>query len=117
MAAARARISMTSLGRLAAATALVALCGCGSVSDPAGFSIATQDRYDFMTCKEITAARDAQRNRLKQLSELMEKADASPGGFIVSAAAYRSEFVQTRALQAAAERAAQMHNCDPAKKQ
>jgi hypothetical protein len=110
-------MSMTSLGRFAAATALLGLCGCGSVSDPAGFSIVAQDRYDFMTCKEIIGARDGQRNRVKLLGELIEKADASPGGFIVSATAYRSEFVQARALAAAAERAAQMHNCDAAKKQ
>jgi hypothetical protein len=107
---------MTLLGRFAAAAALAALCGCGSVSDPAGFSIATQDRYDFMTCAEIVGARKSNNDRVKQLTVLMEKAESSPGGFIVSAAAYRSELVQARALAAAAERAALMHNCDAPKK-
>jgi len=104
------------LARLAAATALSGLCGCGSVSDPAGFSVATQDRYDFMTCKEIVGSRTSNNARVKQLTELMEKADSSPGGFIVSATAYRSELVQARALAAAAERAARLNNCDEAKK-
>jgi hypothetical protein len=106
---------MTLWARFAAAAALAALCGCGSVSDPAGFSIATQDRYDFMTCKEIVNYRTSNNTRVKQLTELMEKADSSPGGFIVSAAAYRSELVQARALAAAAERAARLNNCDTAK--
>ena len=52
---------------------------------------------------------------MKQLAELIEKAEASPGGFIVSAAAYRSEYVQARALAAAADRAARLNNCDAPK--
>ena len=119
MAAARASKATTLvILRLAAAgAALAGLCGCGSVSDPAGFSIATQDRYDFMTCPEIVGARKGNNDRVKQLTELIDKAESSPGGFIVSATAYRSELVQARALAAAAERAALMHNCDAPKKQ
>jgi len=118
MAAARANGKFLSrCARLAGAAALASLCGCGAVSDPAGFSIATQDRYDFMTCAEIIANRGGNNARVKQLTELIEKADASPGGFIVSATAYRTELVQARALAQAAERAARMHNCDAGKKQ
>ena len=93
----------------------LALTGCGSVSDPAGFAIVSQDRYDFMTCTEIINNRNAQNARMKQLGESIEKAEASPGGFIVGAAAYRSEYVQARAMAAAADRAAQKNNCDAAK--
>ena len=96
--------------------ALAGLCGCAAVSDPAGFSVATQDRYDFMTCAEIIGNRNANNGRAKQLADLIEKAESSPGGFIVSAAAYRSELVQARALAAAAERAARLNNCDAPKK-
>jgi hypothetical protein len=99
--------------RPALALALMLLgAGCGSVSDPAGFAIVTQDRYDFMTCKEIIGHRNAQTGRMKELAGLIEKAEASPGGFIVGAAAYRSEYVQARGLAAAADRAARLHNCD-----
>ena len=115
MAAAHVKITR-SFAHLAAAAALVGLCGCGAVSDPAGFSIATQDRYDFMTCPEIIGARNNHNARVKQLTDLVEKADSSPGGFIVSATAYRSELVQARTLAQAAERAARMHNCDAPKK-
>ena len=97
---------------LFACLAVLALAGCGAVSDPAGFSIVTQDRYDFMACKEIVNNRNGQTGRMKELAGLIEKAEASPGGFIVGAAAYRSEYVQARALAAAADRAARLHNCD-----
>ena len=117
MAAARASQSVTLFTHLAGAAALASLCGCAAVSDPAGFSIATQDRYDFMTCAQIVANRGANNARVKQLTELIEKAESSPGGFIVSATAYRSELVQARALAQAAERAARLNNCDAPKKQ
>ena len=96
------------------AAALV-LSGCAEVSDPAGFGIVSQDRYDFMTCSEIIGNRNAHTARMKQLRESIEKAEASPGGFIVGAAAYRSEYVQARALAAAADRAAQKNKCDAPK--
>ena len=116
--AAHARSRLKFCARLAGALALAGLsAGCGTVSDPAGFGIVSQDRYDFMTCKEITDNRAGQAARLKQLAELMEKADSAPGGFLVSASAYRSEYVQTRALAAAADRAARLNNCDAPKKQ
>lgn len=101
--------------RIIACFVALALAGCGSVSDPAGFSIVSQDRYDFMTCKDIINNRNAQNARMKQLGESIEKAEASPGGFIASAVAYRSEYVQARALAAAADRAAQKNNCDAPK--
>jgi hypothetical protein len=101
--------------RLIACLAALAVAGCSAVSDPAGFATASQDRYDFMTCKEIVAIRAGHTGRMKQLSEQIEKAEASPGGFIVGAAAYRSEYVQARALAAAAERAARLNNCDAVK--
>jgi hypothetical protein len=100
---------------LAACIAALALAGCSAVDDPAGFSIVSQDRYDFMTCKEIVSNRNAQTARMKELGDRIEKAEASPGGFIVSAAAYRSEYVQARALAAAADRAARKNNCDAPK--
>ena len=46
---------------------------------------------------------------------LIEKAEASPGGFIAGAVAYRSDYTQARALAAAADRAARLNNCDAPK--
>ena len=105
----------TSFFRLISCHAVLALAGCGSVGDPAAFGIVSQDRYDFMTCKEIINNRNAQNARMKELGDRIEKAEASPGGFIVGAAAYRSEYVQVRGLAAAADRAAKLNNCDAPK--
>jgi hypothetical protein len=91
----------------AAALLLIWLSGCAAVSDPAGFAIVTQDKYDFQTCPEIVGAVKAQEARLKELTELSDK-----GNFLVSAAAYRSELVQARAQLAAANRAAKAKGCE-----
>jgi hypothetical protein len=100
---------------LIACLAALAVAGCSAVNDPAAFGIVSQDRYDFMSCREIVATRNAQAARMKELGDRIEKAEASPGGFIVGAAAYRSEYVQARGLAAAADRAAAKNNCDAAK--
>ncbi len=63
--------------RLAGALALASLCAaCGSM-DP-GYSIVTQDKFDFMTCREIVGHRDWTDRREKELAELTEKAEFSP---------------------------------------
>lgn len=86
--------------------------GCGSIGDPVGLALVTQDRFDFMACKEIIGQRATWTNKEKELTGLMEKAESSPGGFIVGAAAYRSEFVQARAQARLAEKAAREKGCD-----
>lgn len=101
--------------RLIACVVALAVAGCGTVSDPAGFGVVSQDRYDFLPCKDIIGNRNAQTAKMKQLGELIDKAEASPGGFLVGAAGYRSEYVQARALAAAADRAARLNNCDAPK--
>jgi hypothetical protein len=101
--------------RLTLGLAALALAGCGAVSDPTGFAIVAQDRYDFMTCTQILSLRTTHAARVKELGQSIEKAETSPGGFLVAGAAYRTEYVQARALVAAAERAARKNNCDPPK--
>ena len=101
---------------IAFAVALAALCSaCSSVSDPAAFAMVTQDKFDFLPCSEITAQRGNLVNREKELAELSAKAESSPGGFIVSYAAYRSELTLVRGQVAAANRALQKNGCDPPK--
>jgi len=116
MAVARAKAQTRLFWRFAVSAAVIALSGCGPMPDPGGLAMATQDRYDFITCGEIISNRGSQNARVKELTGLIEKAESSQGGFIIGAAAYRSELVQARALAQAAERAARMHNCDAAKK-
>ena len=105
----------TNGNRLLFCLAALAVAGCTAAGDPAAFGIVSQDRYDFMACKEIIANRNAQAVRMNQLAELIAKAESSPGGFIVSTAAYRSDYVHARGLVAAADRAARLNNCDAPK--
>lgn len=104
-------ISYTGTALLAAACA-----ACSGIGDPAGYSIVTQDIYDFRTCPEITGTRTAIIAREKELVGLVEKAESAPGGIIVSYTAYRSELTSVRAQHQAVDRAARMHNCDAPKK-
>jgi hypothetical protein len=100
--------------RLSGALALVALCAAcaAAMEDPAGFTVVSQDKYDFMTCPEIIGNRNNLTARDKELNKLVEKANAEPGGIVVSALAYRSELVHNRAMMHAAERAAVKNSCD-----
>ena len=110
-----ARASLLLAARLCGAIALTSLAACST--DMANYStIVAQDRYDFLTCQQITDSRAAQIAREKELVGLIEKADASPGGIVASLAAYRSDLAQTRAMIVAANRGAQKNNCDAPKK-
>jgi hypothetical protein len=102
--------------RIAFAIMLAALCAaCGTASDPASFAVVVHDKYDTMPCFEINNQRKSLAGRVKELSELAAKAEAAPGGFIVSYSAYRSELAQVRGQLAAAERGAQKNECGPPK--
>jgi hypothetical protein len=98
------------LGALAAA-ACVAACA----TETPGYAIVTQDKYDFMNCREIVGHRNVLTTRERELSALAAKAEAAPGGIIASTLAYRSELNTTRALLFAADRAARKNNCDAPK--
>lgn len=95
---------------------LAGLCtACGSVSDPAGFAVVTHDKYEGLPCKEVAAQRANFINREKELADLTAKAEASPGGFIVSYSAYRSELALVRGQIAATDRTLQKNGCGPPK--
>jgi len=101
--------------RLAGAFALAAMtAACAGGMDP-GYAVATQDRYDFMECPQILGERGGLIAREKQLTELAAKAEAAPGGVIVSAVAYRSELTQARTQLRLVQRAAQQKGCDSKK--
>jgi hypothetical protein len=116
MAAARvSRHEHDRLVRLAGAFALALLTSaCAGGIDP-GLSVVSQDRFDFMACPEIISGRNNWAGREKQLTELVEKAESSPGGIIVSVTAYRSELAQARTHRRLAEKAAQDKGCETKK--
>jgi hypothetical protein len=101
--------------RFCGTLALAALTACST--DLSSYStIVTQDKFDFMTCAQITGNRGGLIAREKELSELVAKAEASPGGIIASFAAYRSELAHTRSQIVAVNRAVQKNGCDAPKK-
>lgn len=109
---ARASRKLWLTARRAGALAILGLCAaCANVGDPVGYSIVTQDKYDFQTCREIVGNRSVLLAREKALNASIEKAQASPGGFLVGAAAYRSDLVETRAKVRAANRALLKNGC------
>ncbi len=75
---AAARVSRPLWDRLVRLAGTVALAGltaaCAGGMDP-GYSVVSQDRFDFMTCPEIIGHRANWTGREKQLNDLVEKAE------------------------------------------
>lgn len=99
--------AVRALGALAAA-----MCVAACATDTPGFAIVTQDKYDFMSCREIVGHRTGLVAREKELSGFAAKAEAAPGGVIAGTLAYSSELNSTRALLFAVNRAARKNKCD-----
>jgi hypothetical protein len=88
---------MTKQRLIAGAAMLLALglAGCGTLSDEtAGRMMAAPGRYDVYPCPNIEAAIQAARTRRTELEQLMARSEQSPGGGLVNALAYRTEYVQ-----------------------
>jgi hypothetical protein len=74
----------------------LALAGCGTISDEtAGRAMMAPGRYDVYPCPNIEARMKDVQNRRTELEQLMARSAQSPGGEIINAMAYRSEYVQT----------------------
>lgn len=100
-------------GRVAAvAMAALSLAGCG-VPDVGSYAFVLQDRYVYMNCTELAGQRTRWTNRQKELAGLIEKAESTPGGFLVSAASYRTELVQARAHLKFVLQTQQQKGCPP----
>ena len=75
--------------------------------------LVVHDKYTPYTCDEIAKERAAHATRERQLSALWQKADAAPGGAVVSAVAYSTELANVRSELRAADRALQAKDCPP----
>jgi hypothetical protein len=107
--------SLNRLTRLSGGLAIALLvAGCAGGMDP-GYSVVTQDRFDFMECPELITHRTTWTAREKQLTDLAQKAESSPGGIIVSVTAYRSELAQARTHLRLVQEATQKKGCDAKK--
>jgi hypothetical protein len=71
------------------------LAGCGTLSDDtAGRAMMSPGRFDTYPCPNIEQAIQAARTRRTELEQLMARSEQSPGGGLVNALAYRTEYVQ-----------------------
>ena len=97
-------MTMRSCARSLLGLATSMITGCG-------ISTVTHDKFDMASCAEVVTARTKFRAEEQRLATLVQVADASPGGLLVSAMAYRTELAQTRALISAANRAIERNRC------
>jgi hypothetical protein len=73
----------------------VALCalltGCASSDGP--YVFADAGKYHFHTCEQLATVSKQKHDRQRELKELIDKAEQAAGGQIVSALAYRTDYV------------------------
>jgi hypothetical protein len=74
---------------------LVAMCalvaGCATSDGP--YFFADAGKYQFHSCEQLATASKQKHDRQRELKELIDKAEQAAGGQIVSALAYRSDYV------------------------
>jgi hypothetical protein len=74
---------------------LVALCalltGCASSDGP--YFFADAGKYQFHNCEQLATVSKQKHDRQRELKELIDKAEQAAGGQIVSALAYRTDYV------------------------
>jgi hypothetical protein len=84
-------------GDLSAARSLwlMALCalltGCASSEGP--YLFADAGKYHFHNCEQLATVSKQKHDRQRELKELIDKAEQAAGGQIVSALAYRTDYV------------------------
>lgn len=84
---------------LAVAGALLAalLAGCTSLNEEAAArATIAPGKFSVYTCKDIEDRARAVRNRELELEQLMVRSAQAPGGQVVNAIAYQSEYLQAR---------------------
>ena len=100
------------IGAVTVALAAASLAGCGSVSDDVAASAAFgPGRYDLYSCKDIEVRVIEVRKRQVELEELSARAAQGPGGAVMGAVAYRSEYIQTRGELKELQRLANERQC------
>lgn len=98
--------------------ALVFLLGaCGSVNDPQesrlGNFLVAPGKYQLYDCQQLTQTAAGFVAREKELREVKQKAEAAPGGALVSAVAYGTEYGQVQGNIAELRREVTEKKCDP----
>jgi hypothetical protein len=95
---------------IAALAALLA--GCAMTDDQAGRFLVAPDKYVLYNCDEIARETQAAAARERELQQLIAKADVDAGGRLVSAVAYRPDYLSVRGEINELHAAAIAKDCD-----
>jgi hypothetical protein len=86
--------------RCAAAFAGIALAsltaGCGMSDDTMARLLVAPDKYTLYNCQDLATVEKTTAAQVRELQQLMAKADVDSTGRLVSAMAYRSDYVSAR---------------------
>ena len=79
-------------GLLRVSVLALALAGCSTSSNVDVMLFADPGKYEYHSCEQIATAGRAASEREVKLRQLIEKAEQSAGGGLVSTVAYRGEY-------------------------
>lgn len=103
--------------RADASTALIValagvLAGCAGVGDESAPFYATPGRYELYDCEQLATKRDELMQREQELAGLMARAEQGAAGALVSAVAYRSDYLTAVGERKDVEKLAVDKDCD-----
>lgn len=84
------------IGVLLAGLFLNLLAGCAMSDDTMSSVLVAPGKYTLYTCADLATAHKETAARERQLRQLMARADANSAGRLVSAVAYRSDYLTVR---------------------
>jgi hypothetical protein len=90
-----------------------ALSGCASSDDHLAQFLVAPDKYVLYNCDDIAAETVKTAAREQELQQLIARASTDPGGRIISAMTYETDYATARAELAQLRAAAVSKRCNP----
>jgi hypothetical protein len=97
--------------RLPALLLAASLGACALATDSFAPIFTDPAKYDFLSCKELAARATGAAKREQDLRALMDKAAQDTGGVVVSAMAYRTDYLNAQGELKLLQEVAQRKDC------